>query len=129
MKRLFVGLTAALLMVLSVSGAALAAPANAPNARFFVVTCGGDPFNAVTNGNGAWAVGHAIDSTAVLIPVGFGDTNVWIDGVQLPTEPGSSKGSAAPQGHPLIWCTYTGDDTFDGHTVHVEGTVQGFILR
>jgi len=109
------------------AGTALADPTAAPNATTANVTCGQDTFTVVVMGNGGFTAAHDINSTRVFVPVWFSETTVSASDGTAETYPENSKGSAAPNGHPLIVCSWTSaGEVFEGVTYTASGTVKGF---
>lgn len=126
MKRIALALGAVALLALS-AGPASAAPTRAPNALWVTATCDDNVFRMVVNGNGGFPAAHDVNSTRVFVPVSFGKTTVIGDPGSPQEFPASTKGSAAPKGHPLITCDWTGDsEVFEGVTYTASGTVKGF---
>lgn len=115
-----------------VAGSATADPSGAKNSAPVTVVCGATTYHAVANGNGAWTPAHDLDSNTVLIPVAFGiETDVFtpVGGPsQVTFSPARAKGSASPNGHPPINCSYTvGPFVFPEGTFVAFGTVTGFV--
>jgi hypothetical protein len=115
-----------------VAEAALADPGNAPNSVPITITCGDTIYHAVANGNGNWTPAHDLNSNSVLIPIAFGvERDVFTDpsGNQTVSfSPPRAKGSANPQGAPLINCSYHLGLSFpDGSSFVADGTVTGFV--
>ena len=127
MKRIALAFGAVALLALS-AGTALAAPTGSPNARLVTAYCGDNTFTMVAMGNGRFPAAHDLDSTRVFVPLAFGVTTVaGSDGSSVPY-PAGTKGSAAPNGHPLIDCSWVGDrEFFEGVWYTASGTVTGFI--
>ena len=128
--------TAVLVFMLALAGiaagSAAADPSGAKNSAPVTVVCGGTTYHAVSNGNGAWTPAHDLNSNSVLIPVSFGvETDVFTPAVgppEITLNPARAKGSASPNGHPPINCSYTvGPFVFPQGTVEVFGTVTGFV--
>ena len=128
MKRIALALALSAVALVAISaGTALAAPTGAPNARWVTATCGEDQFTMVVNGNGAFPAAHDVSSTRVFVPVWFGETTVTGSDKSVQTFPEGRKGSAAPKGHTLITCSWTGDpEEFEGVLYTANGTVGGF---
>jgi hypothetical protein len=116
-----------------VVGSATADPSGAKNSTPITIVCGNTTYQAVVNGNGAWAPAHDLNSTSILIPVAFGvETDVFTPPggpPQTSTTTPRAKGSSAPRGAPLLNCSYqVGPLTFpDGSTFQASGTVTGFV--
>jgi len=111
------------------AGTALAAPTGAPNAQWVTATCdhNSGTFRMVVNGNGAFPAAHDVNSTRVFVPVWFGPTTVKAVGKPDQIFPAGIKGSAAPKGHTLITCSWTGvPEEFEGVWYTASGTVGGF---
>jgi hypothetical protein len=110
-----------------------AADPTGPRSTPVTVVCGNTTYQAVVNGNGAWTPAHDLNSTSILIPVSFGvETDVFTPSggaQQITYTPARAKGSAAPNGAPLLNCNYqVGPFTFpDGSTFQANGTVTGFV--
>jgi hypothetical protein len=96
-----------------------------------VVTCGSERFTAVVAGNGEFAPAHDLSSTAMLVPVAFGETTFTViqngQVVDTETEPGSTKGSSVKNPNATTTCTYTGSMTEGDTTFTISGTVTGFV--
>ena len=125
----------ALMFVLAgvVVTSATADPIGAKNSAPVTIQCGDTTYQAVVNGNGRWAPAHDLNSNAVLIPVAFGEeTAVFTDPAgtshPVPGNPAATKGSATPNGAPLINCSYHLALSFpDGSSLAIDGTVTGFV--
>jgi hypothetical protein len=137
-----VGATAALV----VGGAATASAAPGQTVR---LDCGAaGTFPVVINGNGEFTPGRRVDSTQVLIPTAFGETQFQAvlpdGGVVGPfSELGSSKGGGHTGGnnpHSVVTCTFSvrqtlAEDEVDpggmvlpaGTVVTFSGSVTGFL--
>jgi hypothetical protein len=115
------------------SGAALAAPANAPNAIVATLDCGGaGVFDVVVNGNGEWTPGHLLAGNGVVVPLSFGEETGTVrdpEGTVVDqfTEPATTKGRARARGRERVSCTYSATFTEDGFTITVTGSVTGFM--
>lgn len=130
-KRLC-ALTLALVVGGTAAATATADPTGAKNSLRITIQCGATTYQVVVNGNGNWTPAHDLNSNSILVPVAFGEqTGVFTDpsGTQHPfTEPPATKGSANPNGAPLIGCTFHADQSFpDGSSVVVDGSVTGFV--
>jgi hypothetical protein len=115
-----------------VAGSAAADPSGAKNSAPVTVVCGATTYHAVANGNGEWSPAHDLNSNSVLIPVAFGvETDVFtpVGGPsQVTFSAARAKGSASPNGHPPINCSYTvGPFVFPDGTFVAFGTVTGFV--
>ena len=71
------------------------------------VTCPGDTFNAVVAGRGEWTPAHNLTNTSVLIPVAFGETKFYENGVLVGTEASIAKRSATTNPNATTTCTFT----------------------
>jgi hypothetical protein len=83
----------------------------------------------VTNGNGDFHAGHDLNSTASFVPVAVKDSGVFTDpgGGEHPFAHDEVKGSASPNGHPIVTCAFSVDRTFpDGARLVANGTLTGF---
>jgi hypothetical protein len=114
------------------AGSATADPSGAKNSFPVTVVCGSTTYHAVANGLGAWTPALDLTSNTVLIPVAFGvETDVFtpVQGPPVVTfSPARDKGSASPNGHPTINCSYTaGPFVFPDGTFESFGTVTGFV--
>jgi hypothetical protein len=123
---LALGLTAA--TVLAVGATAGAANADPVNAGLPVqITCAGDTFDAVTEGHGHWTPAHNLTNTSVLIPVAFGETKVYENGVLVRTDPPIAKRAATTNRHATTTCTYTASSTEGGITLTIVGSATAII--
>jgi hypothetical protein len=114
------------------AGVAAADPANAPKSSPITITCGNTVYHAVVNGNGAWTPAHDLNSNSILIPVAFGvETDVFTapnGTVTTSTKAPRAKGSSAPNGAPLLSCSYHLGFSFpNGASFTADGTVTGFV--
>ena len=116
-------------------GTAGADPIRAPTSSVFTINCGtSGTYNVVVNGNGSFTPAHDLNSNKVLIPVAFGPFSFTVTDrsgtvVDSGIEPGSSKGSAVPKGHPLLSCSYSVSFTDQGgFTFSGSGGVTGYIV-
>jgi hypothetical protein len=113
-----------------IASAASADPAKAPWARTIAVDCGSRSTSLVAVGNGNWHSALDLNSTAAFVPLAIGDSGVFIDpagGEHQFSHPLSSKGSASPNGHPIVDCTFSVDEAFpDGSRLIANGTLSGF---
>jgi hypothetical protein len=114
------------------AGLAAADPGYAPKSTPITITCGNTTYHAVVNGKGVWSPAHDLNSNSIVIPVSFGDaTNVFTDPsgtITTSTTPGTAKGSSAPNGAPLLNCSYHLALSFpDGSSLVIDGPVTGFI--
>lgn len=125
--RLFAfGLTTA--AVLAVGATAQVAHADPVKAGIQVqVTCPGDTFNAVVAGNGQWTPAHNLANTSVLIPVAFGETKFYENGVLVGTEAPTAKGSATTNPNATTTCTFTGSSSDGDTTFTITGSVTAII--
>lgn len=84
----------------------------------------------VTNGNGAWHAAHDLNSTASFVALAVEDAGVFIDpagGVHPFSHPFTTKGSASPNGHPIVTCAFSVNEPFpDGSRLIANGTLTGF---
>jgi hypothetical protein len=132
-KRLRLGFLAMVMVVAGIAaGVAVADPTNARGSAPITITCGTTIYHGVVNGSGAWSPAHDLNSNSVLIPVSFGvETDVFTDSggtAHQSTNPARAKGSSAPNGAPLLDCSYHLALSFpDGSSVTVDGTVTGFV--
>ena len=117
------------------AGMANADPVGAKGALFVALDCGTGPVSTVTNGRGVFTSTKELDGTGVFVPTLFGaQSGVFTDpeGNEVPfNDPALfPKGSANPQGHEIVDCTFVVDqDTPDGGHIFVEGDVSGFWTR
>ncbi|HEY3530605.1 MAG TPA: hypothetical protein VGK78_15775 [Nocardioides sp.] len=133
--KVLTGAAAATILGLSTWAPAQADPAGARDSLQLQVTCdNGQTYDVVTNGNGAWTPAHDLNSTAVLIPVAFGEQTFSVydpDGnlIDQETVPASAKtGASAHNGHATVNCSFAGSTTApDGSTFMISGTVTGFV--
>ncbi len=146
-KGLGFGLGGTLLLAAAFSaltGMASADPANARNALPIMINCNnGQTYGAVTNGGGntsrqVFAPAHDLNSTAVLIPISFGEATFseHINGVLVDqeTQPPARKGNARVPANTMgVSCDYsfsqtqTDPNTGDVFRFSGSGTVDGFI--
>jgi len=134
-RRLATSLALALAGAALSTGAAGAAPVNAPNATPITIDCGpAGTFEAISNGNGEFTPAHDLNSHHVLIPVSLGPTTFTVrdaEGNVVSEETDTtvtSKGQARPHGRTLLDCSFT--LTFPGEaggTNTVTGSAIGFI--
>jgi hypothetical protein len=112
------------------AGTARADPTGAPYSRLLSADCGSGPISMVANGVGDWHSAQVVDSTAVFVPLAVEDSGVFTDpsGVEHPfSHPLTQKGSASPNGHPVVDCRFSVDTTFpDGSRLVANGTLTGF---
>lgn len=120
---------------------ATADPVNAKNSTTIPLTCDdGQTYQVVVSGNGRFTPAHVIGSTAVFVPVAFGD----ITGTALPSgepafvEPPATKGQSAKNRNNLTTCSFVATFPVSPEeaeefglpagttTVRVVGTVTGF---
>lgn len=124
--------------VLGSVGTATADPVNAPESELVPLVCtDGTTYTVVVNGNGDFTPGHDADSTAMLIPTGFGPFHGVItdeDGnvVDEFTDPAVSKGSSTKPRGTATHCTFSFTETFTIPelglvTFHGTGSVDGFV--
>ena len=127
-RMLAIGASLAATATLGV-GQARADPSQAPYARDVTANCNGVQVEMVTNGGG-WHSGHVVGSTAVFVPIADGETGLYIDpsGNRFPfTRPLTFKGDSDPNGHAIVNCTFSVDNTFpDKSRLIVTGTLIGF---
>jgi hypothetical protein len=124
----------ALMLVLAgvAVASAMADPTGSKGSVSGTLTCPNTTYQVVVNGSGNWNPAHDLNSNSILIPVSFGvETGVFTDpgGTLHPfTNPPRAKGSAAPNGAPLVNCSFHLAGSFpDGSSVVVDGTVTGFV--
>lgn len=114
--------------VLGPSGAS-ADPTGAGTARFVIADCDGTQVELVTNGNGDFHAAHDLNSTASFVPVAVKDSGLFTDpaGGLHPFSHDVVKGSASPDGQPIVTCSFSVDRTFpDGSRLQASGTLTGF---
>jgi hypothetical protein len=115
------------------TGAAVAAPVDAPNAEVVTLDCGdAGTFNVVLNGNGEWTPGHLLDGNGVVIPLSFSETTFVIrdaegNVVEEGHRPALSKGRARARGREGVTCGFSVTFEEDGFTTAVTGSVTGFV--
>jgi hypothetical protein len=124
--------TGLVLAGMSMSPAA-ADPTGSPRSTVIHLTCGGEEFQAVVNGEGAWSPALDLGSNAVLIPVSFGEAHFTLTDagggvLEEGTDPPRSKGASQ---NADLDCTYTGSGTFEDPelglvTFTFSGDVSGF---
>lgn len=122
-------------LALGLAAVASADPVNAPYAVPLTFDCGGDVFSAVVNVNGRaeFLPAHELGGTRVLVPLQFLAFSGVITDAEGNTYPESRgalppKGSANPQGHPIVTCAYSFNLSFsDGSTFVGNGSVIGFL--
>jgi hypothetical protein len=120
----------ALVVTLGTAGPAVADP----KGEIIPVDCDGTTYMVAVSGNGQFTPGHDTSSTAMLIPVSFGDFTGTItdeEGNVLDTfvEPGGAKG---PAKNAEVNCTFSFTETFEDPelgtlTFTGSGSAQGFI--
>jgi hypothetical protein len=110
-------------------------PVHAKNSLPITIVCdNGQSYSAITNGSGAWTPAHDLASTAMLIPVSFGEITFTVtapDGTVLDQEtqpPTAKAGASAHNRHAATSCSFSGSASApDGTTFTIEGTVTGFV--
>lgn len=120
----------ALVVALGPAGPAMADP----KGEIITVDCGDTTYTITANGNGDFTPGHDTASTAMLIPVSFGDftgtiTDEQGNVLESFVEPGRAKG---PANNAEFDCTFSITETFEHPelgtlTFTGSGTVQGFV--
>jgi hypothetical protein len=133
--RVVTGAASAVLLGLGVWAPAQADPINAKSAFPVQIVCdNGKTYQAVANGSGAWTPAHDLNSSAMLIPVAFGEQTVTVTDpggtvIDQETVPAQTKpGAAAHNKNATVSCSFSGSQTApDGTTFMVEGTVRGFV--
>ena len=109
-------------------GVALADPGGQP---FPVVCDNGVTYQVVVAGNGQFTPAHDVATTTVLVPTAFGEITVTVtdpDGnVTTETDPAVNKGSASRPRATTTTCTFHIEDSQDGFSVVVDGSVTGFV--
>jgi hypothetical protein len=128
-KRFWLAAASTCALVAAVTGAANADPTGAGTARLVTADCGATQVEMVTNGNGDFHAGHDLNSTASFVPVAVTDSGVFTDpaGGEHPFAHDEVKGSASPNGHPVVTCAFSVDRTFpDGARLVASGTLTGF---
>jgi hypothetical protein len=137
MNRIHLGAVIAVVagvLALGLAASAGADPVNARDALLLTQDCGGTMFDAVVNGRGEFTPAHELGGTRVFVPLQFlAFSGVFTDaqGNTYPESRGAlpPKGSANPEGHPILTCAYTIDLSFpDGSTFVGNGGVVGFIV-
>jgi hypothetical protein len=120
----------------SISGPAVADPVNAPEIESLPLTCDGQTYQVVVNGNGAFTPAHDTDSTRMFIPTSFGEftgtiTDAQGEVIDSFTEPPMAKGSSTKARSTSVDCTFTFSEDFvdpELGPLHFEGSgeVTGF---
>lgn len=123
--------------LLALARPASADPINAKDSLVVTVMCAnGNTYSVVTNGNGNFTPAHDVNSTAMLIPLWFGEQTFTLtdpNGVVVDQEtvPASAKGSSAsaPNRATQTACTFSGSQTdpSSGFTFTIAGSVVGFV--
>ena len=129
MRRRFVAIMLVAIACAFAAQNAFADPANAKSSLFVTADCGTTQVSVVVNGNGEWAPGHVIGSTAMFIPTAFNLTATFTPtGGATETETDTSAKSHPPS-RALVTCelpvalnTFTSPDG----TFTLSGTVTGF---
>ena len=130
------GLAAAIALALAVPTAAQADPVR--NGDTLSLTCGGQTYDVVIAGRGAWIPAHDLDSNRIFIPTSFGEANGTVTLVATGevidefTDPPLWKGRATKERSTSVDCTYSSSFEFydeelelDLH-IDVVGSVEGF---
>ncbi|HET7745036.1 MAG TPA: hypothetical protein VFK76_09880 [Gaiellaceae bacterium] len=124
LAALVVSLTALLM-----AGAAAADPANAPWSRTIQVDCTSRSTTLVAVGNG-WHSAPDVKGTDVFVPLSSTESGTFYDpagGAHPFQRPPDSKGSASPNGHPIVSCTFSVNELFpDNSRLVVTGALTGF---
>jgi hypothetical protein len=129
------------LVGLATAAAILIGPnvANAdPKGEVVPLVCdNGLAIDVAVSGNGLWTPGHDTDSTAMLIPVSFGEFTGTITDeegnvVETFTDPPATRGQSTKAPRDYITCTFTFSDTFEDPelgllTFEGSGSVTGFV--
>jgi hypothetical protein len=123
---------AVLTLAVAVAPAAVADPAASPQSSAQTITCdGGAVFHTAGAGHGLFSPAHDLDSTAMLMPVHYGEivsTFVGADGsVEVDTVPGDSKGPGALGAAEAVRCDYVSSFDVPGGTVIVTGEMDAVI--
>jgi hypothetical protein len=97
------------------------------------LTCGGQDYDIVVAGNGAWTPAHDLNSTLVGVPIAFGEfTGVFTPtgGVPQPfTDPAFAKPNQPRTRNLIIECAVTISGTFADGTLTGSGTVTLMVPR
>ena len=129
MLRRFVAIMLVAIASAFAAQSAFADPVNAKNALFVTATCGTTQVSVVVNGNGEWAPGHVIGSTAMFIPTAFDLVATFTPtGGATETETDTST-KAHPPHRALVTCELPvalNTVTFPDGTFTLSGTVTGF---
>jgi hypothetical protein len=133
--RATLGAAAAAILGLATWAPAHADPSNARDALPITIDCdNGQSYTAVANGSGAWTPAHDLNSTAMLIPVSFGEVTFTVydpDGNIVDQEiqpPMAKAGASAHNKHAATNCSFSGGATFpDGSMFTIVGSVTGFV--
>ena len=134
-RRVTFATMAAGVLTITTLGAAQADPTNARDALPITIDCdNGQSYTAVVNGSGAWTPAHDLNSTAMLIPVAFGEQTFTVtdsDGNVIDQEtipPTAKTGAIAHNRNATTSCSFTGGATApDGTTFTISGDVTGFV--
>lgn len=135
--RVIGGAAAAAVLGLSTWAPAQADPVHAKQALPLQISCdNGQTYSAIANGNGNFSPAHDLNSTAMLIPVAFGEQTITVtapDGTVLDQEtvPATmKKGASAHNKNATVNCDFAGGATApDGTMFTVSGTVRGFVTK
>lgn len=117
-------------------------PVRSKNAFTIPVTCDGQTFQVVVNGNGRFTPAHVVGTNQNFVPVSFGQTTFTVRNSQgqvivSETEPPETKGRGrAGQSRELVTCSFNftqpvspedaGEFPPGAATFTVSGTVTGF---
>jgi hypothetical protein len=130
MRTTLVTAVAAVAAVILLPAASAAAdPTNAKDTIPIQLACdNGHSYTVVANGNGQFTPAHDLDSTAIVVPVAFGEVTATVtdpDGnvVDSETDPPVSKGSSAQNPNATTNCSFFASATDpDGFTFTLTGT-------
>ena len=126
MKKLLVGLTVAVGLVMVTAGAASAASSSQ-----ITLKCGNTTYQVTTNGNGDWTPARDTGSNLVFHPTAFGE----FTGMFRPADGGKPERFTDParvfkaqpaNGHDTFDCTFTFTQTDDSGTFTGKGSVTGY---
>jgi hypothetical protein len=127
--RFVLGFALALVVFVLGAGTASADPEGAKNARTFTAEYAGRTVEMITNGFGWWHGTHDLGSTSAFVALAVQEAGVFTDpaGVDHPFSRTDVKGSASPNGQPVVTCSFSVNNTFpDGARLVASVTLTGF---
>jgi hypothetical protein len=128
-RLITLGVATAAALFAGSAGAATADPTNAKDTFPIQLACdNGHSYTVVANGSGQFTPAHDLDSTAIVVPVAFGEVTATVTDpngnvVDSETDPPVSKGSSAQNPNATTNCSFFASATDpDGFTFTLSGT-------